>query len=60
VKVAAPPVDDAANRAIVEYFARLLGLPKSGIRIVSGLKSRDKTLQITGMSLPTFLSLAKI
>jgi len=60
VKVAAPPVDDAANRAIVEYFARLLGLPKSGIRIVSGLKSRDKTLQITGMSLPTFLTLAKI
>ena len=60
VKVTAPPVDDAANRAIVQYFAKLLGLPKSSVRIVSGLKSRDKTLQIAGISFPAFLSLLQI
>ena len=55
VKVTAPPVDDAANRAIVECFARLLGIPRSSIRIVSGLKSRDKILQISGISLSALL-----
>ena len=55
VKVTAPPVDDAANRAIVEYFSKLLGIPRSGLDIVSGLKSREKTLRVNGLSLPGFL-----
>jgi uncharacterized protein (TIGR00251 family) len=55
VKVTAPPVDDAANRAIIDYFSSLLGIPKSNLQIVSGLKSRDKTMQIKGLSLPSFL-----
>ncbi len=54
LKVLAPPVDDAANRAVVEFFSRLLGLPKSHIQIVAGLKSRDKLLRITGLSLREF------
>jgi uncharacterized protein len=55
IKVTAPPVEDAANRAVVEYVAALLGSSKSGLRIISGLKSRDKTLQIKGFSLRSFL-----
>jgi len=55
LKVTAPPVDDAANRAVVEYFSSLLGIPKSSLQITSGLKSRDKTLQIKGISLHSFL-----
>ena len=55
VKVTAPPVDDAANRAVIEFFSSLLGVSKSSLQIVSGLKSRDKTLQIKGLSLPTLL-----
>ena len=53
LKVAAPPVDDAANRAIVEFFARLLDLPRSRIRILSGEKSRDKVVRIEGICLET-------
>ena len=45
IKVTAPPVDDAANRAVVEYLAALLGTSKSSLRIISGLKSRDKTIR---------------
>jgi uncharacterized protein len=56
LKVTAPPVDDAANRAIIEFFSTQLGISKSSLQIVSGLKSRDKTLQIRGLSLATFLS----
>lgn len=55
VKVTAPPVDDAANRAIVEFFSDQLGISKSALRIISGLKSRDKTLQVNGLSLQSFL-----
>jgi uncharacterized protein len=55
VKIIAPPVDDAANRAIIEYFADLLGLPKSNARIASGLKSKEKALQIKGISLQSFI-----
>lgn len=54
VKVTAPPVDDAANRALVDYFSDLLGVPKSNLQIVSGLKSREKTLRIKGVSLEEF------
>jgi hypothetical protein len=55
VKVTAPPVDDAANRAVVELFADLLGIPKSACRILYGEKSRDKTLLIRGISIQDFL-----
>jgi hypothetical protein len=55
LKVQAPPVDDAANQAVVRFFSELLGIPKSRLFISSGAKSRDKTLRIEGMSLARFL-----
>jgi uncharacterized protein (TIGR00251 family) len=54
IKVTAPPVADAANRAIIEFFSTLLGISKSSLRILAGSKSRDKTLQIRGLSLHDF------
>jgi uncharacterized protein (TIGR00251 family) len=54
VKISAPPVDDAANRAIIEFFSDLLSLPKSCLHIISGGKSRDKVLRIEGISLERF------
>jgi len=50
VKIAAPPVDDAANRAIIEFFSDLLGRPKSRLHIISGEKSRNKVLRVEDMS----------
>ena len=55
VKITAPPVDDAANRAIIDYFSNLLGIAKSNIKIASGMKSKEKSLQIKGVSLQSFL-----
>ncbi len=60
LKVTAPPVDDAANRAIIEFFSDQLGISKSSLRIISGLKSRDKILQISGLSLQNFLARLKL
>ncbi len=60
LKIAAPPVDNAANEAIVGFFSSLLSIPKSRMRIVSGRKSRDKILRVDGLSLEEFLSVPKI
>ena len=51
IKVVAPPVDDAANRAVIGYLAAFLGVTKSKISIVAGAKSRDKVLLIENISL---------
>jgi len=54
IKVTAPPIDDAANRAIIEFLAKSLGISKSMLQILAGNKSRDKMLQISGLSLAEF------
>ena len=56
VRVTAPPVDDAANRAIIEFLSASLGLSKSSVQILAGSKSRDKILQIRGLCLTDFLA----
>ncbi len=47
VAVTAPPVDDAANNAVRDYMANLLGIGKGRIQICAGLRSREKTLKIS-------------
>jgi len=46
VRLTAPPVDGAANKACCAFFAQLLNLPKGSISIASGEKSRHKNLLI--------------
>lgn len=48
VRVAAPPVDGDANRELVRFLAKALGLASSQVRLVSGATGRSKTLEITG------------
>ena len=46
LRLAAPPVDDRADRECVAFVAKTLGLAKSKIRIARGHASRQKTLVI--------------
>jgi hypothetical protein len=50
VALTAPPVDNRANEACIEFFADLLQLPRSSITIVSGQGSRNKVIRVTGIS----------
>jgi uncharacterized protein (TIGR00251 family) len=50
IKIAAPPVDDKANAACIQFFSKLLRVPKSHIYIMRGHKSRLKIIQVVGMS----------
>jgi uncharacterized protein (TIGR00251 family) len=44
LKVTAPPVEGAANKACIEMLAKALGVPKSCLKINSGQASRTKTM----------------
>ncbi len=48
VAVTSPPVDGAANAAVVALFAKALRLPKSAIEVVHGATSKRKTLRLIG------------
>lgn len=50
VKITAPPVDGAANKACIEYIADLLHIKKSQISLISGETSRDKVFKIFDIS----------
>lgn len=49
IRLAAPPVDGAANKELIKYLAKLLKIPKSNIRVISGVSSKRKLLDIEGV-----------
>ena len=50
IAVTAPPVEGAANDAVVEAFASALGRPKRDVAVTAGHASRRKTVTICGAS----------
>ena len=50
VRVHAAPVDGAANADVIEVLARVLGVPKRDVRIVSGETARQKVVDVAGLS----------
>jgi uncharacterized protein (TIGR00251 family) len=50
VRVAAPPVEGAANDALVAYLAQALHVPRRSIQIVSGERGRLKRVAIAGVT----------
>ena len=51
VAIAAPPVDGEANKVVVRFLARLLGVRKTDVAIRTGHKGRRKTVAVGGLSL---------
>ena len=50
IKVTAPPVDSAANRAVIEFIAEALQLSKSSVVLIRGETARHKTLLLRGLT----------
>ena len=50
VRLQAPPVEGAANEALVKFLSKRLGLRPADITITAGERSRDKVLEIRGAS----------
>lgn len=59
VRLCAPPVDGAANDALVELLARLLAVGKRAVRIVAGASSRAKLVEVDGITEEQVVSLAR-
>jgi len=53
IRLSAPPVDGAANEALIRYLAERLGLPRSAVELVSGASGRRKVLRIGGVTAET-------
>jgi uncharacterized protein (TIGR00251 family) len=49
LRLAAPPVDGKANEACIRFFAARFGVTPSAVRIVQGLSSRMKVVEIDGI-----------
>jgi uncharacterized protein (TIGR00251 family) len=58
IRLSAPPVDGAANEALVELIAEVLGVGRRAVRIVSGETSRSKVVEVEGVSAAAGLRLA--
>ena len=50
VSLTTPPVDGRANKACVEFFAKLLKVPRSSVTIASGQTSRNKVIRVAGLT----------
>jgi uncharacterized protein (TIGR00251 family) len=50
IRLAAPPVDGAANAELVSFIAMRLGIAKSQVRVVAGQTSRRKVIEVDGVS----------
>ena len=50
VRLAAAPVDGAANEALVRVLAETLGVPRRAVTLVSGERSRRKRVRIAGLT----------
>ena len=50
MRVAAPPVEGAANQALVRVIAEELGIARRSVRLVAGAAGRQKLIVVEGLS----------
>jgi uncharacterized protein len=50
VSLTAPPVDGRGNDACIEFFSKLLKVPRSSVTIASGQTSRNKVISVSGVT----------
>ena len=53
IRIAAPPVDGAANRELVRVLAKTFKLPQNAVEILSGTNSKSKTVRLRGADAAT-------
>ena len=56
IQLTAPPVDGAANDALVALVARALGRRRADVAVVRGAAARKKTVRVVGSTRDTLLS----
>ena len=59
IKVTAPPVDSAANKALIKLLTDIFNIGKGRVRILKGETSRSKTVLIQGLKPNAVLKVLK-
>ena len=59
IHLTSPPVDGAANKACIRFFSKILGISPSEISIVQGFNSRNKTIEVIGLTEKQFREILK-
>lgn len=49
IKVQAPPVEGAANEALIDFLSKILARPRNSIEVLKGQTSRHKLIRLKGM-----------
>ncbi|MFH1811639.1 MAG: DUF167 domain-containing protein [Pseudomonadota bacterium] len=57
VQIAAPPVDNQANEAVIALIAALLEVPRRHVRVSAGSSGRRKLVNVTGVDVATATTL---
>jgi len=60
VRVAAPPVEGAANEELVRTLARALGVARGSVEIVGGHQSKNKQMRVAGVGVEQLLALVAV
>lgn len=58
IRLTSPPVEGAANRALIKFLAKALGVSGSRVEIVGGLTGKNKVIRIEGINEAAFLEKA--
>ena len=59
VRIAAPPVEGAANEELMRFLARALGVPTRAVEIVAGHTSKTKRVRVRGVAARQILGLVR-
>ena len=59
IALASPPVDGKANATLIKYLSKGLGVSKSSVRLLSGDTSREKRIEVVGLSTDDLLEALK-
>jgi len=49
IKITAPPINGKANKGLIQFLSKELGIPPSQVEIIKGQRAREKTLSISGI-----------
>lgn len=53
IRIAAPPVEGAANRELIRFLAKILKVPQRAVEIVAGANSKNKLIRVSGADVAT-------
>jgi uncharacterized protein (TIGR00251 family) len=60
IRIAAPPVEGAANRELIRFLAKTFKVPQRGVEIVSGANSKNKIVRVNDADTASIERLVKI